>query len=89
MTPRYIEAIFTPLKTKEKMVDAKGADANLLFTTLANWNEILQGTSIVNLDDYKASIAKARKPPKAKKEQAKPTPVKALKKIGGGHGKSK
>jgi hypothetical protein len=71
------------------MVDAKGADSNLLFTTLSQWNEILQGTSIVNLDDYKASIAKARKPPKAKKEQAKPTPVKALKKIGGGHGRVK
>lgn len=71
------------------MVDAKGADSNLLFTTLANWNEILQGTSIVNLDEYKVSIANTKKPPKVKKEQAKSTPVKALRKIGGVHGKGK
>jgi hypothetical protein len=73
----------------EKMVDANGGDTNLLFVTLSQWNTILQDTSIVNLDDYKATIAKAKKPPKAEKAHAKSTPMKAPKRIGGAHGRVK
>jgi hypothetical protein len=71
------------------MVDAKGADSNLLFATLANWNEILQDTSVVNWCEYREQLATTKKPPKVKKEPANLDSIQAPKRIGGAHGRVK
>jgi hypothetical protein len=71
------------------MVDAEGADSNHLFTTLSQWNEILQDTSVVNWCEYREQLRATKKPPKVKKEPANPDSIQAPKRIGGGHGNSK
>jgi hypothetical protein len=72
-----------------KMVDAEGAESNHLFITLANWNEILQDTSVVNWCEYREQLATTKKPPKVKKEPANPQAALATKRIGGAHGRVK
>ncbi len=59
------------------MVDIRGETSNLLFTTLEQWNEILQDTSVVKWENDNTPIAKAKNPPNVVKKRAKPKSNKA------------
>lgn len=60
-----------------EMVDIRGETSNLLFTTLEQWNEILQDTSIVKWGNENENFANSDIPPKVVKKQAKPKSNKA------------
>lgn len=54
------------------MVDIRGETSNLLFTTLEQWNEILQDTSVVKWGNENDNIANPDIPPRVVKKRAKP-----------------
>ncbi len=62
---------------EEKMVDIRGETSNLLFTTLEQWNEILQDTSVVKWGNGNYNIANLDIPPRVVKKRAKPKSNKA------------
>lgn len=59
------------------MVDIRGETSNLLFTTLEQWNEILQDTSVVKWGNENYNFANVDIPPKIAKKLAKPKSNKA------------
>ncbi len=62
---------------KIKMVDIRGETSNLLFTTLEQWNEILQNMSVIKWGSENDNIANPDIPPNVVKKRVKPKSNKA------------